>query len=886
MGLVRKLRSFLGLKYGPMGISALAVVLCGAFADHQNNQLFEERSRAEVLSELGLIQAKLEGDINGNVQLVRGLVSAISTEPNITQERYGELAANLLKSRSQIRNIAGAPGLVVSLQYPLRGNEKALGLDYRKNPAQRQAALRARDSGDVVLAGPVDLVQGGRGLIARFSVFTSEADGSKKFWGIVSAVIDIEGLYRDAGLLDPKLPIEVAITGVDALGKHGRQFYGDPEVVADRPITMDIRVPSGSWQIAARPKGGWRDYPPDRWLLLLGVLIAGVLFILPTWLFGRLVEERRDHSLSLRDRESKLERLSRRLELALDASKVGVWDFNIDTQELVWDDRMNELYNYPCDGGPREYRHWRERLDDADVERAIQEFDKAIQAKGRYESQFRLNLGGGQTRVIRAIGKVYSAPGAQTQIVGVNWDVTADVAMTEDLTRSKALTEARNAELEAARARIEHNSLHDFLTRLPNRMYLERVLEEYSTHGARPGAGIVLLHIDLDGFKQINDTLGHSAGDAMLIYTAQMIQSRLRQGDFAARIGGDEFVILCRAEAGMGGFATLAGALIDGVRKPPLYEGHECRFGMSIGIAGAFGAVVDWRRLLVNADLALYRAKSRGRNRFEFFSEALQAEIVRAKQTADSIIGGLERGEFIPFYQPQFDARSHRIVGVEALVRWRHPSRGIVAPAEFIAAAEELTVIGAIDRAVLVQALEQFRAWRRRGFDLPRFSVNVSLRRLHDENLLSELRDLRIEPGIVSFELVETIYLDERDDRVWGAIDQIKALGIDVEIDDFGTGYASIVSLTKIKPRRLKIDRQLVTPIVRSEPQRRLVQSIVDIGRSLDIEIVAEGVETMEHARLLRDIGCTILQGYAFAKPMSGEDLERFMSERMKRLAS
>jgi len=886
VGLVRKLRSFLGLKYAPMAISALAVVICGAFADHQNNQLFEERSRAEVLSELGLIQAKLEGDINGNVQLVRGLVSAISTEPNITQERYGELVANLLKSRSQIRNIAGAPGLVVSLQYPLQGNEKALGLDYRKSLTQRDAALRARGSGDVVLAGPVDLVQGGKGLIARFPVFANEPGGAKSFWGIISAVIDVDGLYRDAGLLDPNLPIEVAITGVDALGKHGRQFYGDPHVVTDRPITMDIRVPSGSWQIAARPKGGWRDSPPDRWLLLLGVLVAGVLFILPTWLFGRLVEERRDHSLSLRVRESELERLSRRLELALDASKVGVWDFNIDTQELVWDDRMNELYNYPCDRGPREYRHWRERLDDADVERAIQEFDEAIQAKGRYESQFRLNLGGGQTRVIRAIGKVYSAPGAQTQIVGVNWDVTADVAMTEALTRSKALTEARNAELEAARARIEHNSLHDFLTRLPNRMYLERVLEEYSTRGAKPNAGIVLLHIDLDGFKQINDTLGHSAGDAMLIYTAQMIQSHLRQGDFAARIGGDEFVILCRTEAGMSGFSGLASKLIDSVRKPPRYEGHECRFGMSIGIAGAFGAAIDWRRLLVNADLALYRAKSRGRNRFEFFSEALQAEILRAKRTADSLIGGLERGEFIPFYQPQFDARSHQIVGVEALVRWRHPSRGIVAPAEFIAAAEELTVIGAIDRAVLVQALEQFRAWRGRGFGLPRFSVNVSLRRLHDEGLLNELRDLKIEPGILSFELVETIYLDERDDRVSGAIDQFKALGIDVEIDDFGTGYASIVSLTKIKPRRLKIDRQLVTPIVRSEPQRRLVQSIVDIGRSLDIEIVAEGVETLEHARLLRDIGCNILQGYAFAKPMSGEDLARFMTERTKRLAS
>ncbi len=317
-----------------------------------------------------------------------------------------------------------------------------------------------------------------------------------------------------------------------------------------------------------------------------------------------------------------------------------------------------------------------------------------------------------------------------------------------------------------------------------------------------------------------------------------------------------------------------------------MHEAHECRLGMSIGIAGAFGNAVDRKRLLVNADLALYRAKSLGRNRFEFYTAALQAEILNAKQTADSIVRGLERGEFIPYYQLQFDARSYEVVGVEALARWRHPTRGVVAPAEFIAMAEELTVIGAIDRAVLEQALAQFRRWRDLGLRVPRFSVNVSLRRLHDEGLLQGLRDLHIEPGVLSFELVETIYLDERDDRFSRTIDQIKALGIDIEIDDFGTGYASIVSLTKLKPRRLKIDRQLVTPIVHSDAQRRLVQSIVDIGRSLDIEIVAEGVETMEHARLLRELGCDILQGYAFAKPMAGEDLERFMSARTRLIAS
>jgi diguanylate cyclase (GGDEF)-like protein len=882
----RNLRRMLSLNNAPVAISALLIIVCGIFIDRQNRQLYEERSRAAVLSELSVVQAKLEGDINGNVQLVRGLASTIATEPNVTQERFSQLAESLLNSRSQIRDIAGAPGLVVSLLYPLRGNEKALGLDYRTSAAQRDTVLRARESGDVVLAGPVNLVQGGKGFIARFPVFARDPDGDRSFWGIVSAVIDSDKLYRDAGLDKPDLPIEVAITGVDALGKLGDQFFGDPSVVYDRPVTMEIKVPSGSWHIAARPKGGWSASPPNRWFLRLGVVAFGILFMLPTWLYGRLVEERRGYSLSLRERESKLELLSRRLELALDASKVGVWDFNIDTQELFWDDRMNELYNYPCDGGPRSYKHWRDRLDDADAERAAADFDRAIRTQGRYESQFRLNLGDGRTRVIRTIGKVYAAPGAATQIVGVNWDVTSDVALTEDLTRSKALTEARNAELEAARASIEHNSLHDFLTGLPNRMYLERALEEHAARCAATGGGVVLLHIDLDGFKQINDTLGHSAGDAMLIHTAQTIRRDLGESDFVARTGGDEFVILCEADSELEGFAALARRLIDSLRTPPSYEGHECRFGMSIGIAGAFGQTVDWRRLLVNADLALYRAKSRGRNRFEFFSEALQADILSAKQMADSIVAGLERGEFVPFYQPQFDARTFQIVGVEALVRWRHPTRGVVPPAEFIAAAEELTVIGAIDRSVLEQALAQFQRWRSRGFDVPRLSVNVSLRRMHDESLLRELREAKIERGALAFELVESIYLDESDDRFSSVIDQLKELGIELEIDDFGTGYASIVSLTKIKPSRLKIDRQLVTPIVVSEPQRRLVQSIVDIGRSLDIEIVAEGVETMEHAQMLREIGCDILQGYAFAKPMPAEELERFIAAPVKRLAS
>ena len=871
--------------FAPAAVAAVVAIVLGFVADGQQQQLALARARADAITELNLIQDRLEGDIRGEVQLVRGLVADIASQPDLNQASFDALCGRVLRSDYLLRNIAVAPGLVVAYECPLRGNEKAIGLDYTKNAEQREAALRARDNDDVVLAGPVDLVQGGRGVVARLPVFIEGPDEGRRFWGLVSAVIDLDALFRAARLYEPDLPIEVAISGRDGQGRDARSFFGDARVFADNPVRRFVNVPSGVWTIAATPKGGWNVALAGRWWVRLIILIAGVLVVAPAWLAGRLVEERRVHFNRLAERESELERLSRRLGLALDASKVGVWQFNVDTGELVWDDRMNQLYNYPCDGGPRTYAHWRDRLDPSDSERAIAEYDTAIRARSRYDSQFRLDLGDGRKRVIRAIGQLYVSPDLSRQMVGVNWDVTADVRLTEDLTRSKALTEARNVELEVARARIEYNSLHDFLTRLPNRMYLERALEEHAARCAISGGGVALLQVDLDGFKQINDTLGHSAGDAMLIHTAETIRRHLGAGDFVARTGGDEFVVVCNADNGMAGFGDLARRIIEDVSRPIVHDGHECRLGMSIGVAGAYGADVERQRLLVDADLALYRAKSLGRNRFEFYTAALKAKIVNAKRVGDSIIGGLERGEFIPYFQPQVDARTLEIVGVEALARWRHPTRGVLAPAEFIAVAEELAVIAAIDGAVLEGALACRRRWRAEGLRTPRLSVNVSLRRLHEEGLIDALHALEIEPGELSFELVESIYLDERDDRFFENVEQIKALGIDIEIDDFGSGYASIVSLTKIRPRRLKIDRQLVTPIVRSAAQRRLVRSIVEIGRSLDIEVAAEGVETMEHAALLRDLGCSILQGYAFAKPMPAEELEARLRMRQRRTA-
>jgi diguanylate cyclase (GGDEF)-like protein len=863
----------------PTVVTFLVMLAVAWFAAAQTQSAYDQRVRADVLKEMSVVRAKLEGNVSGNVQLVRGLVAVIATEPDMQQGRFAQLARKLLSEYSQLRNIAAAPDLVVRLMYPLEGNEKAIGLDYRTNAAQRAATLRAQQTGQMILAGPVDLVQGGRGFIGRFPVFIGEAK-RQQFWGIVSAVVDTDRLYADSGLTDPDLTLDIAITGSDGRGRLGDQFYGEPSTVTDNPVTASVVLPTGEWIMSAVPKGGWTRIAPDALLVWGGFMVLAVLMSAPIFFSGRLMEERQRNLRELKSREAELRRLSRRLGVALESSQVGVFELDLETRELLWDDRVNALYGLPQDGGPRGYENWRDALHPDDLRRAEEEYRLGCEVTGTYHSEYRIITPAGIVRNIRAIGTVYKDPHSTPKMVGVNWDVSADVALNDNLKRANRLSEARYAELEAAKAAIEHNALHDSLTGLPNRRYLDDVLKARAEQAGRYGGTLALLHIDLDRFKQINDTLGHAAGDAMLVHAAYTLSANCGPGDFVARIGGDEFVVVSIVHEGEAALAGLADRLIAQMRQPILYEGHECRSGISVGIATEGGSEPDPNRLLINADIALYRAKSRGRSRYEFFTSALQAEVIRTKRVADEILHGLETDQFIPWYQPQFNAVTLEIAGVEALARWQHPTEGILPPAHFLDVAEDLNVVSTIDRIVLEKALDEFSRWEKLELGIPKVAVNVSARRLQDEQLIASLKDLSFEPGRLAFELVESIFLDETDDMVRWNAEQIKELGIDIEIDDFGTGYASIVSLMKLKPRRLKIDRQLVGPIVTSAAQRRLVQSIVDIGRSLDIEVVGEGVETMEHAAILRDLGCNMLQGYAFAAPMSADALVDFVRGR------
>ncbi len=586
-----------------------------------------------------------------------------------------------------------------------------------------------------------------------------------------------------------------------------------------------------------------------------------------------------DNDISTRKAaEFALERMSRRLKLALEASHIGVFEVDFETRQTTWDDRMYAIFNVSRDQDIVIDGVWEKLVHPDDLPRLQKNVEFNVARLSAFSDEYRIILPDGKLRYIRAKTVPFIDDEGHARMVGANWDVTDDIVLQRELERAKNLAEARNLELEDAKNSIEYNAMHDYLTELPNRRYLDETLRRMAAECARDGQGIGILHIDLDRFKQVNDTFGHRAGDMLLQNVALLLRKNVRGSDFVARIGGDEFVFVSRYTGAARKFSLLADRLIKELRKPMHHDGHEFRCGASIGIACESGRDIDPKQLLLNADIALYNAKKRGRNRYDFFSSDTQDILINTKRVSDEILLGLERSEFIPYYQLQFDAQTLDISGAETLARWKHPTEGILTPDRFLAIAEDLDAVSAIDEMLLEKAVRDFENWQQNGLPIPRVSVNVSSRRLHDPSLTKSLKTLGIKPGTVSFELLESIFLDESDETVLANLARLRKLGIAIEVDDFGTGHASIVSLLRVSPDTLKIDRELIQRLPQSNEQRKLVNSILEIGRSLNIKVIAEGVETQEHIRILRDLGCDCLQGFALCRPIPAEMVEAFVS--------
>jgi diguanylate cyclase (GGDEF)-like protein/PAS domain S-box-containing protein len=447
----------------------------------------------------------------------------------------------------------------------------------------------------------------------------------------------------------------------------------------------------------------------------------------------------------------------------------------------------------------------------------------------------------------------------------------ADVSIVEDISARKRAEE-----------RVQYVATHDGLTGLPNRAMFSELLHHALESAKRHGTQVAVLFIDLDRFKIINDSLGHDAGDELLREISARLRQCLRASDVVARLGGDEFVVLLQDISAQSQAAKVARNIGSATYRPVVIEGQECRVTASIGICMHPMDGQDGRSVLKHADMAMYLAKEEGKNNFQFYTPSIQAQNAGRLALEANLRRALELDELALHYQAKVNLRTGAITGVEALLRWQNPELGTVAPANFIPVAEETGMILPIGKWVLRTACTQNVAWQKLGLPHVRVCVNLSLRQLEDPYLVPEieavLRETGMAPDLLELEVTESMIMQDTDRSV-RVLRAIKALGVRLAIDDFGTGYSSLAHLKRFPIDTLKLDRSFIREIVRDAEDRAIAQAIITMGKTLNLTIVGEGVETLEQQTFLCQQACDEMQGFYFSTPVEAADFAALLEK-------
>src|SRR5581483_4930186 len=413
---------------------------------------------------------------------------------------------------------------------------------------------------------------------------------------------------------------------------------------------------------------------------------------------------------------------------------------------------------------------------------------------------------------------------------------------------------------------------HDGLTGLPNRTLFGDRLSRALAHARRNALSVAVMIVDLDRFKEVNDSLGHAAGDELLRQAAQRLRSCVREEDTVARLGGDEFALLLAHVSGVDGAVRVARRLLEAFAAPVELAGAPVVVTPSIGISLFPQDGITPEEILEGADTAMYRAKERGRNTFEIFSPTLRSEANERLALEAALRRGIEREEFVLHYQPKVDIKTGRITGAEALIRWQHPERGLTFPDFFIPLAEQTGLVAALGEFVIAAACEQLHAWRAAGLPPLTVAVNVSATQLREglaEYVSRALRLADLDGTSLELELTESAALESLELTVT-QLQELRALGVTCSIDDFGTGYCGLSYLNRLPVDGLKIDRSFITEL--SGGSDTIVTAVIALGHSLGLKVIAEGVETADQLARLADRGCDEMQGYLFSKPVPADD--------------
>lgn len=714
----------------PIGFALIGIGLSVALG-----RLDVQRQEGELIANASMrlsgIRTGLEAQMRSAFGETEGIAQLLSADGDISTAHFHDMARQALGSVGYIRHISVAPNDVIADVYPANSNnnERIIGLDYRALPLQYPLVQRARDSGEAVLAGPVQLYQGGRGLIYRRPVFLKGHKGVRLYWGNVSVVADVDSLLRDAGVVEDST-FRLALRGTDGEGSVGSMIWGDAKLFDDAAVTLKVDVPGGTWQLAAMPRSGWSSIS---------------LFASPLFLFAL------------------------------------------------------------CTTG------------------------------------------------------LFSVFVAQ-------------------LNRSNRLINQRNAELKHSQAQLERLAHYDVITGLPNRVLFLRRLERAL---AAPRVQLAVLLLDIDGFKQVNDSLGHDLGDLLLEQAAQRLGAGIGLDDTVCRLGGDEFAFLLTRADSLEHLGKVVDGLLRALQRPFDLKGNTALVSGSIGVAMCPDHGHSAEILMRHADTAMYAAKEGGRNAWRLYHADMTARLQQRLAMESALRRALEQQEFELWYQPRIDLFSGRVEGAEALLRWRDPQHGLISPGDFIPLAERTGLIIPLGELVLEMVGQQIRQWRDRELLPGPIAINVAALQIersdYVQSLTRCLQRHELSPELLEVEITESLLMESQQ-HACEVLARLQALGVATAVDDFGTGYSSLAYLKALPINHLKIDRAFIKDLPHGENDVAITRAIIDLGHALGYRITAEGIETHAQHQFLRNAGCDHGQGYLIGRPMPAERFEHWLA--------
>jgi len=574
-----------------------------------------------------------------------------------------------------------------------------------------------------------------------------------------------------------------------------------------------------------------------------------------------LINNMANYLINIRKLNETISEKEAHLKQAQRLANIGSWEYDVVNNKLKLSDEIYRIFRINLNNKIT-WDNFLSFISKKDYEYIVKKLELAIKNGSRFDLTYSVKLKDDFVLDIHTRGKVRKKDDNSIKITAVSMDITQD---------------KKNKQI------IEKLAYYDSLTSLPNRTLLKDRIHKAIQIAKRDETKLAILFLDLDHFKLINDTLGHDTGDKLLIYISSLLKSQLRESDTIARIGGDEFVVLLPKLNSTTDINKISDKFIQKLHGQHIIDNHQLYITTSIGIAIYPDNGTDIDTLMTNADTAMYDAKKDGRNNYKFFSKNMTNFISKQIEIEQDLRTAIQnKNELEIYYQPKINSYDNTISGAEALIRWNHPTKGLMFPDEFISIAESTGLIIELGNWIIEKCICDISKWNQTGLENLKIAINLSAKQFQNNNLTPfislMIKKYNIKPTQLEFEITETLSMSNTDATL-RILSHMRDIGVTIAIDDFGTGYSSLSYLKKFPINTLKIDKSFVIDMTNSEEDKIIVQTIISMAHSLSFQTVAEGVETQKHIETLKEIGCDLLQGYYYSKPIAKDAFENYLNK-------